>query len=108
MIRRPPRSTLFPYTTLFRSAGCLHVPACRRGNVGRQGRRVAAVLTAAAHAVRSVAHLDDRDSQPLDPEHKTRTTVAKVWVCVRYGSRPSGHAVSVERSDLLIQGHFFE
>src|SRR3989449_10698128 len=25
MIRRPPRSTLFPYTTLFRSAGC---PSC--------------------------------------------------------------------------------
>src|SRR3712207_8447800 len=27
MIRRPPRSTLFPYTTLFRSAGG---PTCRR------------------------------------------------------------------------------
>src|SRR3712207_9017367 len=30
MIRRPPRSTLFPYTTLFRSTGCsasLHRPA---------------------------------------------------------------------------------
>src|SRR2546430_7446881 len=25
MIRRPPRSTLFPYTTLFRSAGLLRV-----------------------------------------------------------------------------------
>src|SRR3712207_8343532 len=24
MIRRPPRSTLFPYTTLFRSSGFLH------------------------------------------------------------------------------------
>src|SRR5256886_13399127 len=24
MIRRPPRSTLFPYTTLFRSDGCVH------------------------------------------------------------------------------------
>src|SRR2546430_9709802 len=24
MIRRPPRSTLFPYTTLFRSLGCPH------------------------------------------------------------------------------------
>src|SRR3712207_7122297 len=24
MIRRPPRSTLFPYTTLFRSGSCLH------------------------------------------------------------------------------------
>src|SRR3712207_7920369 len=28
MIRRPPRSTLFPYTTLFRSAG--HAGAARR------------------------------------------------------------------------------
>src|SRR5258707_10486655 len=34
MIRRPPRSTLFPYTTLFRS-----VPA-QRGPVGRSGRRL--------------------------------------------------------------------
>src|SRR2546426_8444451 len=25
MIRRPPRSTLFPYTTLFRSGACRHV-----------------------------------------------------------------------------------
>src|SRR2546430_13328871 len=33
MIRRPPRSTLFPYTTLFRSCGC---GATRGGN--RHGR----------------------------------------------------------------------
>src|SRR5690242_21494367 len=26
MIRRPPRSTLFPYTTLFRSQQCAHIP----------------------------------------------------------------------------------
>src|SRR2546422_2235373 len=26
MIRRPPRSTLFPYTTLFRSRGCRDAP----------------------------------------------------------------------------------
>src|SRR3712207_3218630 len=30
MIRRPPRSTLFPYTTLFRSEGALGDPALRR------------------------------------------------------------------------------
>src|SRR2546429_6200318 len=31
MIRRPPRSTLFPYTTLFRSQrGAWRKPACRR------------------------------------------------------------------------------
>src|SRR3712207_7450774 len=35
MIRRPPRSTLFPYTTLFRSAHCGHLyhvePGCGGG-----------------------------------------------------------------------------
>src|SRR5689334_24774715 len=31
MIRRPPRSTLFPYTTLFRSAGTGH-PSVVRGS----------------------------------------------------------------------------
>src|SRR2546428_8810438 len=35
MIRRPPRSTLFPYTTLFRSG----VPAVR-GELGDRGRDV--------------------------------------------------------------------
>src|SRR3712207_8585695 len=40
MIRRPPRSTLFPYTTLFRSE--------ERGEAeGEQGRRVAEVEKAA-------------------------------------------------------------
>src|SRR6266850_5676766 len=36
MIRRPPRSTLFPYTTLFRSQG-LSAPGHRRGR--RPGER---------------------------------------------------------------------
>src|SRR3712207_8374978 len=56
MIRRPPRSTLFPYTTLFRSAAggevdlgaaaederpgaARHVEARLRGEVGGGGRR---------------------------------------------------------------------
>src|SRR2546426_2564242 len=33
MIRRPPRSTLFPYTTLFRSLGILFVYASRVNTV---------------------------------------------------------------------------
>src|SRR5260221_5881272 len=52
MIRRPPRSTLFPYTTLFRSARlpvALHPPRAHaahhrahgpRGAVGRESHRV--------------------------------------------------------------------
>src|SRR3712207_8981506 len=44
MIRRPPRSTLFPYTTLFRSQAAerLHLrsdPRRARGGHGRQARR---------------------------------------------------------------------
>src|SRR3712207_7853289 len=30
MIRRPPRSTLFPYTTLFRSRPCAQPTSCQR------------------------------------------------------------------------------
>src|SRR2546428_5487322 len=38
MIRRPPRSTLFPYTTLFRSHGCAAAPrACLAHGAGRRG-----------------------------------------------------------------------
>src|SRR3712207_8797427 len=48
MIRRPPRSTLFPYTTLFRSRGLRrgrgaaggHLPRAARRGRGRALRRV--------------------------------------------------------------------
>src|SRR6266446_9302766 len=40
MIRRPPRSTLFPYTTLFRSGSCWHaVPRWACGSVQRPDRK---------------------------------------------------------------------
>src|SRR6266436_9341109 len=35
MIRRPPRSTLFPYTTLFRSRACRRQPPARRPRTRR-------------------------------------------------------------------------
>src|SRR3712207_8471669 len=51
MIRRPPRSTLFPYTTLFRSGGAAqHVPpACQQLDVGDDDVGVAGEV--AAHPV---------------------------------------------------------
>src|SRR5687768_17801273 len=39
MIRRPPRSTLFPYTTLFRSAGTAAHRGRERGLVAAHGER---------------------------------------------------------------------
>src|ERR1039458_6427134 len=41
MIRRPPRSTLFPYTTLFRSGGGPQQPGCHAAGTGRAWRRPA-------------------------------------------------------------------
>src|SRR2546429_3706384 len=39
MIRRPPRSTLFPYTTPFRSLGDAHLPHRLHARAGRDGPR---------------------------------------------------------------------
>src|SRR2546429_5334742 len=67
MIRRPPRSTLFPYTTLFRS---LHLG-------GQQDRRIRiepdAAAVGAPHALRGAHHhgvVDlDRKSTRLNSSH---------------------------------------
>src|SRR5260221_8173821 len=46
MIRRPPRSTLFPYTTLFRSCRpAARTTAARSGGAGRAARGSPAHLT---------------------------------------------------------------
>src|SRR3712207_6898160 len=48
MIRRPPRSTLFPYTTLFRSAGCPSQQGVRsNASVGLEAPRGSASREAA-------------------------------------------------------------
>src|SRR5256885_9504943 len=61
MIRRPPRSTLFPYTTLFRSGRRLQRP---RRDEGVRGRQEVLVVTA-----RSVELRLDRKSTRLNSSH---------------------------------------
>src|SRR2546427_9346889 len=58
MIRRPPRSTLFPYTTLFRS------PHLARGGAPTGGRGPVAALTDARRRRPRVP--SDRARRPLD------------------------------------------
>src|SRR5689334_24297669 len=58
MIRRPPRSTLFPYTTLFRSS--ISIAGMRRVSTPRRAMRQA---PSARNTVRSEEHTSELQSQ---------------------------------------------
>src|SRR2546426_9640705 len=66
MIRRPPRSTLFPYTTLFRSAPELVLTAAGLGVLLLVAWRH---RTVAAPAARRSATVRDRKSTRLNSSH---------------------------------------
>src|SRR3712207_7920647 len=66
MIRRPPRSTLFPYTTLFRSAGG------RRELSDRGGGRLFGALVLLARLLAVLALTADRQ-RDHEPQHDERS-----------------------------------
>src|SRR3712207_8242582 len=66
MIRRPPRSTLFPYTTLFRSRVAALPPDARHRAAGRQPARC---LAGVADPGPVRAHPRDRKSTRLNSSH---------------------------------------
>src|SRR5256885_8615731 len=62
MIRRPPRSTLFPYTTLFRSdTGCI-LDVIGRDLLVADGREVGRVARVVAACIRSEEHTSELQS----------------------------------------------
>src|SRR3712207_7777579 len=76
MIRRPPRSTLFPYTTLFRSllAAMLALPlgflyGLLRPRLTASARRLAAELTEQRRPEEIQEVLQDRKSTRLNSSH---------------------------------------
>src|SRR2546430_6839535 len=71
MIRRPPRSTLFPYTTLFRSIRVRLVEAVRRGDgFGRGTRlRLARNFRPSGLPVGGRSDRSDRKSTRLNSSH---------------------------------------
>src|SRR2546422_4420627 len=74
MIRRPPRSTLFPYTTLFRSrpalpARVVHVEEAVRLEVGVEGDAEQSLLLAAALDLGRDVEERDRKSTRLNSSH---------------------------------------
>src|SRR5690242_21188213 len=86
MLRRPPRSTLFPYTTLFRSVQLGPQRGIRDGvdqepdvvQTGQPGGDVARDLR--GHPRQGAGHLDPRD-QPRSEEHTSELQSHVNLVC---------------------------
>src|SRR5215813_1733615 len=92
MIRRPPRSTLFPYTTLFRSLVHDHV-------AGRQQARQRAREAEPVHE-RSEEHTSELQSRP---HLVCRRLLEKKKLSVRVPApRPVPMTVAVDLSDKLV------
>src|SRR3712207_6913824 len=68
MIRRPPRSTLFPYTTLFRSTGVVHRRGDELGAGRREGQHLGQQPVQVQHLDAAVAQRD-RKSTRLNSSH---------------------------------------
>src|SRR5258705_8512000 len=79
MIRRPPRSTLFPYTTLFRSAQQAHVhgpgrvrdrlPVAAHGGIRAAHARMRIAVARAGHRHVHGEDQGDRKSTRLNSSH---------------------------------------
>src|SRR3712207_8170046 len=80
MIRRPPRSTLFPYTTLFRSP---RGGAARHGDqlVERQEHLGDVVLLEGERAGGQFTHLVAQPSLPRSEEHTSELQSRQYLVC---------------------------
>src|SRR3712207_7628612 len=81
MIRRPPRSTLFPYTTLFRSRAQRVAAVEHRADVRvrRQGLAAGQPADLAVGAVRAEAPVDL--PQPRSEEHTSELQSRQYLVC---------------------------
>src|SRR3712207_7582702 len=102
MIRRPPRSTLFPYTTLFRSRrggrrGRPHHRGARQAGDSRERRRA----VAAPRGVRGDAgrRRADRKSTRLNSSH---ANISYAVFCLKKKNNNTTHHLKHERSIISI------
>src|SRR5258708_25020762 len=100
MIRRPPRSTLFPYTTLFRSPAqtldrrALHrmaqsLPTARQGlgEPQQKGARVLAPRINPPHAQKTLQSGLDRKSTRLNSSHQI---ISYAVFCLKKKTKENG------------------
>src|SRR5438552_11782633 len=102
MIRRPPRSTLFPYTTLFRSQTVSEVPVVRA-----ERRNISSASFFWPHVRRSEEHTSELQSPDhlvcrllLEKKKKTKTTTASTIIPISANS--SLYTISLLSSDITL------
>src|SRR2546430_13380571 len=93
MIRRPPRSTLFPYTTLFRSSVAMNAQLLSRNletqRLLEQTRAQAESLAASEGLIKA-----DRKSTRLNSSH---SQISYAVFCLKKKKTVSGHHARVTR-----------
>src|SRR3712207_7156130 len=81
MIRRPPRSTLFPYTTLFRSATRAPIPRCRSGK-RREGGKLDRGAVVHEHRPQDEREPERAEQErPRSEEHTSELQSRQYLVC---------------------------
>src|SRR3712207_6924210 len=109
MIRRPPRSTLFPYTTLFRSLPAIVDPFCGGGSIPLEAQRLG--LSVVASDLNPVAVLITRalTEMPHDnlgrrsEEHTSELQSRQYLVCRLLLEKKKTRAVS---TIILLTSHY--
>src|SRR5437773_8473293 len=94
MIRRPPRSTLFPYTTLFRS----------QPDAAIETARLAQDRDVRARALIDIALQQDRKSTRLNSSH---ITISYAVFCLKKKKNMYKTIELFRISKILVQGWFF-
>src|SRR2546426_7173268 len=100
MIRRPPRSTLFPYTTLFRShdgpdpgiAGRVVVRVEREALAVRRPHRTQIIVAPGAERLRRHRRGPHRKTTPLNSHHPVRAYSVFFFEKKKLSNSPSSSA----------------
>src|SRR2546421_5267931 len=86
MIRRPPRSTLFPYTTLFRSGDLQRQGPLGSGEMDLSVKRSSGEDVVAGNGTRQTAEPPDRKSTRLNSSHDQ---ISYAVFCLKKKKRPN-------------------
>src|SRR3712207_8705131 len=98
MIRRPPRSTLFPYTTLFRSAARRERGAAQAHGRGGRGPLRAAGARARAHRARRAA----LRARARSEEHTSELQSRQYLVCRLLLEKKNKNIILIVDADVLL------